>query len=76
VRLDRASSGSSFASLSGREGLFILPPGALSGSLSPVCVGVYPSEAAARRAIGATAPFPGSASRPIAKPIRSLVTRG
>jgi hypothetical protein len=67
VRLDRPSATTGLARLSGREGLFVLPPGSRSSGLSPVCVGLYPGDAEARRAAAATAPYPGSSSKPFAR---------
>jgi hypothetical protein len=72
VRLDRAAAGGTLGSGSGRGEMFILPAGPLPGRLLPVCVGVYPSEEAARRAIAAMPAIAGSSSPPIAKPIESL----
>ena len=79
VRLDRAKASSSLSSLSSRDGAFVLPAGALGGDLSPVCVGVYPSEDAARRAAAAmgtdprlSEPSDGEAAR---KPARRPVVR-
>ena len=71
VRLDRARASGSLTSLTGRDGAFVLPSGALGSDLSPVCVGVYPSEEAARRAAASMPAGPGGA-RPIAKPLGSL----
>jgi septal ring-binding cell division protein DamX len=72
ISLDKASSTSRLGGVAGREGTFLLPSGALPDGLSPVCVGIYPSEAAARRAAATMPGFPGSWSRPIAKPLSSL----
>jgi hypothetical protein len=72
VRLDRASSTGALKNLTGRDDLFLLPPGALPGGLSPVCVGVYDSEASARRAAAAMSDASGGRERPIVKPLRSL----
>lgn len=72
VRLDRASSTGALKNLTGRDDLFLLPPGALPGGLSPVCVGVYDSEASARSAAAAMSDTSGGRERPIVKPLRSL----
>jgi hypothetical protein len=72
IRLERAASAGKLEGLSGLDGAFVLPSGAVAGGLAPVCVGVYPSEEAARRAAASMAPFPGSAGRPIAKPLAAL----
>ena len=72
IRLDKASSTAKLQGIAGREGAFVLPSGTLPGGLAPVCIGVYPSEEAARRAAATMAPFPGSSSRPIPKPLSSL----
>lgn len=72
IRLDKAASAAKLEGIAGRDGAFVLPGGTLPGGLSPVCIGVYPSEEAARRAAASLAPFPGSSNRPIAKPLSSL----
>jgi len=72
IRLDKTASVARLDGIAGREGAFVLPAGSLPGGLSPVCVGIYPSEEAARRAAAAIAPYPGSTSRPIPKPLSSL----
>jgi hypothetical protein len=72
IRLDKPGSTSKLDGIAGRDGAFVLPAGSLPGGLSPVCVGVYPSEEAARRAAATVAPYPGSTSRPIPKPLSSL----
>lgn len=72
VRLDRAAPLGALGA--GREGLFVLPPGKLPNGLSPVCLGIYPSAEAARRALASVSPLAGSTGRPIVKPIRSLRT--
>ena len=72
IRLDKAASTTRLDAIAGRDGAFVLPAGALPGGLSPVCVGVYPSEAAARQAAASMAPYPGSSSKPIPKPLSSL----
>lgn len=70
VRLDRA--GPLGALGPGSDGMFVLPPGKLPNGLSPVCVGIYPSAEAARRALGAVSPLPGTSGRPMIKPISAL----
>ena len=72
IRLDKPASAGKLDGVTGRDGVFLLPSGTLPGGLSPVCVGVYPSEDAARRAAASMAPFPGSSNRPIPKPLSSL----
>jgi len=72
IRLDKPASAGKLDGIAGREGAFVLPSGTLPGGLAPVCVGVYPSEEAARRAAASMAPFPGSSNKPIPKPLSSL----
>jgi len=72
IRLDKPASAGKLDGIAGREGAFVLPSGVLPGGLAPVCVGVYPSEEAARRAAASMAPFPGSSNKPIPKPLSSL----
>jgi len=72
IRLDRSQSTRSLASAADRPDLFVLPAGSLPHGLAPVCVGIYAAEEDARRAAASVAPFPGSSSRPLAKPIASL----
>jgi hypothetical protein len=72
IRLDKPTSAGKLEGIAGRDGAFVLPAGALPGGLAPVCVGVYPSLDAARRAAASMAPFPGSSSKPIPKALSSL----
>lgn len=72
IRLDRASNSKTLASLGSREGIFLLPSGTLPHGLAPVCVGIYPSAEDAKHAAESAARFPGSSSRPFARPLAPL----
>jgi hypothetical protein len=75
VRLDNARPSGSLDSLLGRDEAFVLPPGALPNGLSPVCIGTYDSEQAARRAAAAMGRPAGASGPPIVKPLSSLRPR-
>jgi hypothetical protein len=72
VHLDRAQAARSLEAIAGRQGLFVLPAAAQTRNLSPVCIGVYPSADEAKKAAGTVLPFPGSTSRPFARPLSAL----
>jgi septal ring-binding cell division protein DamX len=73
VNLTRAGSTDALSRLASRDEVFVLAPGALRDGLAPVCSGIYDSEEAARRAAASLPLPPGSTSRPLVKPVQSLL---